>query len=107
MVTHGHRSGLPPVRFCVRLSNRLSIACPPIPAPGDTTPVLDAAAEEAGQPALNANRPRLGLCRGALAAIRLLGEPDGLAGDAEGPRHCGLGLAALAQQADGGGLVGG
>ena len=35
MVTHGHGLGPPPVRFCVRLS----IAYPPIPAPGDTTPV--------------------------------------------------------------------
>ena len=39
--------------------------------------------------------------------LLLLGAPDGLAGDAEGPCHRGLGLAAPAQQPDGGGLVGG
>ena len=39
--------------------------------------------------------------------LRLLGVPDGLSGDAEGPRHRGLGLPALAQQPDGGGLIGG
>ena len=35
----------------------------------------------------------------------LLGAPDGLAGDAEGPRHCGLGLPVAAQQPDGSGLI--
>ena len=38
--------------------------------------------------------------------FRLLSTPDGLAGDAKGPRHCGLGLPAAAQQPDGGGLLG-
>ena len=37
--------------------------------------------------------------------LRLLGAPDGLSGDAEGPRHHGLGLPVAAQQPDGGGLV--
>ena len=39
--------------------------------------------------------------------LRLLGAPDGLAGDAKRPRHCGLGAPVAAQQPDGGGLVGG
>ena len=39
--------------------------------------------------------------------IRLLSAPDGLAGDAKGPRHCGLGLPTAAQQPGGGGLLGG
>ena len=46
---------------------------------------------------------RAGTAPGPL--LRLLGAPDGLAGDAEGPRHRGLGLPVAAQQADGGGLI--
>ena len=49
MVTHGRASGPPPVR--------LPIACPPVPSSGDTTPVLDAAAEEAGRLALMPTTP--------------------------------------------------
>ena len=112
MVTHGHGSGPPPVRFCVRfcvrLSNRLSIAFLPVPAPGGTTPVLDSAAEEADQLALNAKRPPARAhAEVPRPLLRPLGARDGLAGDAEGPRHCGLGLPVAAQQADGGGLFGG
>ena len=109
MVTHGHGSGPPPVRFCVRLSNRLSIAFLPVPAPGGTTPVLDSAAEEADQLALNATPPppRQGHAEVPRPLLRPLGARDGLARDAEGPRHCGLGLPVAAQQADGGGLFGG
>ena len=76
---------------------RLSIACLPIPAPGGTTPVLDVAAEQAGQGYTEASGPLL----------RLLGAPDGLAGDAKRPRHRGLGAPVAAQRPDGGGLVGG
>ena len=38
--------------------------------------------------------------------LRLLSAPDGLAGDAKGPRHCGLGLPTATQQPGGSSLLG-